>query len=443
MRFPTPDLVSAAAGMFAARAGWDGREGPRPVLVIAPGVVSLGWPDVARRERTAERAQETARKRAEELGRYWAEYVGDPADPEPTRTVTSWSAKSRSRMTRILAELDYAPLLKMGLKLPMSTLTYPGDWLLVAPTGAAVKRHMVVFYKRFSRAWGFEWVGIWKLEFQRRGAPHIHLWGPQPEGRAGELRRMTAARYRPAVGDGLTYKKWLSVVWSDIVFAEVEKELKKAKRPDRSLREHVAEQKRRHLGAGTAVDLREGGRMTDPKRLAVYFTKHGSYRAKEYQNEVPIEWQQPGAGPGRFWGYRGLEKATAGVELAPADAVFAARTLRRLARSQGVTRQVTVRRTRGGGQVRSKYPDVIGLAGAQYLQPTRGRTRKIRRPVVRLASGAGFLCVNNGPAVAAGLARALERRLQSPESARQAAEAAEAKLARLRQAADNRRLSRA
>ncbi|MFJ2568632.1 hypothetical protein ACIO02_37950 [Streptomyces sp. NPDC087568] len=429
--------MSAAAGQFARRAGWDGREGPRPVLTIAPGVVSVGWPDVARRERTAERAQETTRKRVGELARYRAEYCDDPAEVEPTRVVQEWSAKSRARMTRVLAELDYAPLLRLGLRLPMTTLTYPGDWLAVAPTGKAVKKHMDLFYKRFARAWGFEWPGVWKLEFQRRGAPHIHLWGPQPEGPAGELRRITQVRYRPAVGDGLAYKQWLSVVWTDIVFGDVEAALKA--NPDADRQEHIAEQRRRHQRAGTAVDGDEGERMTDPRRLAIYFTKHGSYGAKEYQNQVPEEWQVPGCGPGRFWGYKGLEKATAGVELAPADAVFVARTMRRLARSQGVTRQVSVRRTVGGGQVRSKYGDVIGLAGAQYLSPTKTRYRKVRRPVVRLASGAGFLCVNDGPAIAAGLARALERRLQDPAAARKSAEAAEAKLARLRAAADNRR----
>ncbi|MGO4747142.1 hypothetical protein AB4212_00600, partial [Streptomyces sp. 2MCAF27] len=283
---------------------------------------------------------------------------------------------------------------------------------------------------RFERAWGFAFVGVWKLEFQRRGAPHVHLWGPQPEGPAGEFRRLTQVRYRPAVGDGLAYKQWLSVVWPDIVFAEVEAELKA--KPDAERQEHIAEQRRRNQLAGTAVDGDEGDRMTDPRRLAIYFTKHGSYGAKEYQNQAPEEWRAPGCGPGRFWGYKGLEKATAGVELAPADAVFVARTMRRLARSQGVTRQVSVRRTVGGGQVRSKYPDVIGLAGAQYLPQAKARYRKVRRPVVRLASGAGFLCVNDGPAIAAGLARALECRIQDPETARRSAEAAEAKLARLR-----------
>uniref|UniRef100_A0AAU1M5Q6 Replication initiation protein n=1 Tax=Streptomyces sp. NBC_00148 TaxID=2903626 RepID=A0AAU1M5Q6_9ACTN len=390
------------------------------MLVVAPGVVSLGWPDVARRERTAERAQEAARKAVSDLARYLAEYVGDPAETEPTRTVQVWSAKSRARMTRTLAELDYEPLLRMGLRLPMTTLTYPGDWLVVAPTGKAVKKHMTVFYRRFGRAWGFEWLGIWKLEFQRRGAPHIHLWGPQPKGLAGDLRQVQHAAdllaweasgrkgrkpySRSGVGDGLPYREWLSVVWADVVA-----------HPD-------PEQRRRHQLAGTGVDLREGERMTDPKRLAVYFSKHGSYGAKEYQNEVPEPWQAPGCGPGRFWGYRGLERAAAGVEMTPADAVFVARTLRRLARSQGVTRRVTVQRV-------NRRTGVI-------------RYRTVRRPVVRLGNGAGFLCVNDGPALAAGLARALERQGQDADAERRAAAAAEAKLARLRLAATARQKSR-
>ncbi|TGG76136.1 hypothetical protein D8771_30930 [Streptomyces albus] len=383
-------MVGSAASLFTRRPGWAGEEGPRPVLTIAPGVVSMSWPDVARRERTAERTQETARKRAEEMARYLVEHGTLPEDPEPTRTVTEWSRKSRARMTRRLAELDYGPLLRMSLRLPMTTLTYPGDWEAVAPTGKAVKRHLDQYRKRFERAWGVPYVGIWKLEFQRRGAPHLHLWGPEPEGTAGELRRLTATRYRPAVGDGLPYREWLSVVWADIV-----------DHPD-------PEQKRRHIRAGTAVDFREGERMRDPRRLAVYFTKHGSFSAKEYQHQVPELWQAEGAGPGRFWGYWGLDPATAGVELDPATAVWAGRILRRYARAQGVTQQRTVRRVRGGVPIPADR--VIGLAGAQLvLGPERVRYRTVRRRVVRLATNRGFLCVNDGPSLAAELARALDR----------------------------------
>ena len=382
--------MSAAAGLFERRRGWAGEEGPRPLLTIAPGVVSISWPDVARRERTAERQQAAAREAASHLGRYWAEYVGDPAEAAPTRAVTEWSRKSRARMTRRLAELDYSPLLRLGLRLPMTTLTYPGDWETVAPTGKAVKRHLEIFRRRFERAWGFPYSGVWKLEFQRRGAPHIHLWGPEPEGTAGELRRLTQRRYRPAVGDGLPYRQWLSVVWADIVA-----------HPD-------PEERRRHLLAGTAVDHREGERMRDPRRLAVYFTKHGQFRAKNYQHEVPELWRRPGCGPGRFWGYWGLEPATAGVELDPAAAVWAGRILRRYARAQGVTQQVTVRRTRGGVPA-SRHREVIGLAGAQLVAAReRVRYRRVRRRTVRLGNGRGFLCVNDGPGVASMLARALD-----------------------------------
>jgi hypothetical protein len=303
-------------------------------------------------------------------------------------------------MTRTLAELDFGPLLQLGLKLPMTTLTYPGDWLTVAPTGKAVKRHLDAFRKRFERAWGLPFVGIWKLEFQRRGAPHIHLWGPEPEGLAGELRQLTATRRRPMAGDGLPYRAWLSVVWADIVA-----------HPD-------PEQYRRHLRAGTGVDYREGERMRDPRRLAVYFTKHGSFSAKEYQHQVPEPWQAPGSGPGRFWGYWGLDKATAGVELHPAAAVWAGRLLRRYARAQRVTQLRTVRRTAGGEPVATDR--VIGLAGAQYAAPTRTRYRRVRRRVVRLPAGRGFLCVNDGPGLASALARAMAPAAGPPPAGRRA-----------------------
>ncbi|MFI1840439.1 hypothetical protein [Streptomyces olivaceoviridis] len=362
---------------------------------------------MARRERTLERLQESTRKQADLAARYFLEHGHLPEDPEPTRTVTEWSRKSRARMTRRLAELDYGPMLRTGLRLPMTTLTYPGDWETVAPTGKVVKEHLKAYRKRFERAWGFTPLAIWKLEFQRRGAPHIHLWGPEPEGTAGELRRLTQRRYRPAVGDGLPYREWLSVVWADIV-----------DHPD-------PEQKRRHIRAGTAVDFREGERMRDPRRLAVYFTKHGSYRAKEYQHQVPDAWAEPGAGPGRFWGYWGLDPATAGVELDPATAVWAGRILRRYAHAQGttkltrnaggvvvkdervrITQQRAVRRVQGGDPIPTDR--VVGLAGAQLLAPVRVRYRTVRRPVVRLGNGRGFLCVNDGPALASTLARALD-----------------------------------
>jgi hypothetical protein len=391
--FPTPELVGAAAALFDSRPTWAGGEGPRPLLTIGPGVLALNWPDVARRERTAERAEEGRRRLIDQVAAHLADGGEMPEDPEPSRVVSGWSAKSRSRMVRVLAELDYGPLLGLGCRLPMTTLTYPGDWLTVAASGKEVKRHMAAFWRRWLRAWGFQWVGIWKLEFQRRGAPHLHLWGPEPAGLAGELAAVTKVRRRSALGDGLPYRRWLSVVWADVVA-----------HPD-------PDERRRHELAGTAVDFVEGGRMTDPKRLAVYFTKHGGYAAKEYQNCVPDQWTGPGMGPGRFWGYKGLERGSVEVELHPSDAVRAARVLRAYSAAQGVTRRVSVVR-------RS-----LDLATGEV----RERRRSVRRPVRRIPGLAGFICVNDGPALASMLARALvvqgvpdSRRRQAELAARRA-----------------------
>lgn len=62
------------------------------------------------------------------------------------------------------------------------------------------------------------------------------------------------------------------------------------------------EERRKHELAGTGINYAEDLRASDPKRVAVYFTKHGTFGAKGYQHRVPEPWQGPGKGPGRFWG---------------------------------------------------------------------------------------------------------------------------------------------
>jgi hypothetical protein len=54
---------------------------------------------------------------------------------------------------------------------------------------------------------------LWKLEFQRRGAPHAHIFMVEPDGRA----RVPQRGIRP-VGAGCTYKTWLSRVWNHVVY---------------------------------------------------------------------------------------------------------------------------------------------------------------------------------------------------------------------------------
>ena len=259
-------------------------------------------------------------------------------------------------MFRAYSELDYGPLLARPGIPAMVTLTLPGDWLAVAPDGRAYKKLVEAFKTAWSRAWGEPVAGLWKQEYQRRGAPHTAIFTIVPDGR-------TQA--------GQHFREWCSAAWASVVA-----------HPD-------PEQRRRHQLAGTGVDYATGLRSRDPRRIAVYFSKHGLFAAKSYQNEVPAEWQAPGKGPGRFWGYWGLQRLTASVELAPRLADAAARTLRRWARAQKVTRQTIVRRA-----------DIAtGMV----------RFRKVRRRVRRLRSGHGWVSLNDAPAFALDLARYLER----------------------------------
>jgi hypothetical protein len=373
--------------MFDRLPAWDGEEGPRHRLVLAAGAFAIEAPDLARRERRYERAEQARRTSADQAATYIARGEDVPT-AEPCREITGWSRKSRANMVRALCELDYRPMLDEPGRLPaMLTLTYPGDWLTVAPDGKAAKRHLHAFRRRYVKAWGEDIRAVWKLEFQRRGAPHFHLLLVPPHGVA----RIPGSRARSSawVGAGKSFREWVSAVWADIVG-----------HPD-------PEQRRRHQLAGTGLDFSEGLRAHDPKRVAVYFTKHGAFAAKEYQNCVPEPWQQPGQGPGRFWGYWGLHRVTVPVEVTPEDATRAARVVRRWARAQGTTREVSVTRTKGG-QLRSEQALVQSLAGAQLVQvPVSTRRRKVRRRVRRLGSGKGFVSVNNGQLFALAVARAI------------------------------------
>lgn len=384
-KFPSPDGLKLAAGLFDRCAAWKGEEGPRPRIVIAAGAFAVEAPDLARRERREARAARARQADVDQMATYLAEGEDIP-ERRPSREITGWSRKSRANMVRALCELDYRPMLGDSTRLPaMITLTYPGDWLTVAPNGKAAKRHLDAFRKRYERAWGEPLRAVWKLEFQRRGAPHFHLLMVPPHG----LSRTPGDRARAAarVGAGRPFREWLSEVWADIV-----------DHPD-------AEEKRRHRLAGTGVDFAEGLRATDPKRVAVYFTKHGGLVGKEYQHCVPEEWRAPGQGPGRFWGYWHLERVRVAVEIAPEDAVQAARIARRWARAQGTTRLVTVTRTKGG-QAQPKEL-VIGLAGARLMERGPTRRRKVRRRVRRFGNGRGFVSVPNGQLFAVEISRAL------------------------------------
>lgn len=318
--FTFPELVAAGASMLrdaAIPTAIDaGREGPQYSVRVSAGVVQLVKQTPARAERAANReADRHPESQCYDINcpdhshdRAFAKYGDHSAlhEREAQRIVTSWSPKSRRRMVRVLAAADYRRLFRDGFPV-MVTLTYPGEWLSVAGTKEQSYQHIRLLQLRWKRRWGKAPVGIWKLEFQRRGAPHYHLLVPHPH------------------VTGEEFRAWLSRTWADIVG-------------------HTdPEQRARHLVAGTGVDMREGARMRDVKRVAVYFAGHSlkSKDGKEYQHIVPREWlvngdgELTGRGAGRFWGVWGLERPYAGVPLTPRDFVTLRRLMRRYGRSQG------------------------------------------------------------------------------------------------------------
>lgn len=403
MRFPSPEMVAAAAALFEPAAPWatgPARRGVEPEsgrfrITVGPGVVRLGWTNPVRAEKTAERAVSHHQRDVDDAKFHVRNDLaltdGDddqavvsltrrsPTEDDQRGTggaITEWSRKSRSAMCRTFAELDYNPLVESGRVPAMVTLTYPGDWEIVAPDGVSVKRHMVLWRKRFQREYGEPARYIWKLEFQRRGAPHIHLWmaPPNSPGRSGR-----------------GFAQWLSDTWAQIV-----------DHPD-------PEQRARHRLAGTAVDVRSGLKACDPKRLAIYFTKHSSpnmHGDKEYQHIVPELWQQTGRGPGRFWGVYGLKKAIAVVEVAQHAYLTARRIVRRWSRNHAVY-----------GDSADRFPAAVVPRNAIRLVPRVNREtgavsyRRVRRRRTLCNQGGlagGYALMNDGPAFAAQLARAIQ-----------------------------------
>lgn len=331
-------------------------EGPYPRVYFGPGMVRFARLDVARSLRTRDRqreAEQVARMIPEvEVDEDWERLASPFVDVQPSGVVTSWSRKSQARMIRKIASLDLAPLVTGDNPPAMVTLTLPDQWDVIMPdskTAAEVFHRWVSAYRRKFGPLR----SIWKREFQRRGAPHWHLWMVPPT--------------RTLLGAEVSRQQWidwLSRSWVTACRTEVlcgrEEALK-------------------HLHAGTGVDYAEGLRARDPKRLALYFLKESvKGEGKAYQNEAPAQWA--GQPVGRFWGVRGIGEAVAHVPLDPRVADRVWRVLRRARESQAGVRRVLVPR---GSDPRT---------GEVKFRAVKRR--------VRVRSAAGWVAVNDGAAFA-------------------------------------------
>lgn len=329
-------------------------------LALSPGTIRRRTFDAARLEATEQRQTEA---RLKKLAGGW---LGIPfALPDEEKTVGAeireWSAKSRIRMSETVGSLDYSGWTREQGTLAMVTLTLPANWEILCPDGASFKKLVEKFRRRWVRATGTAWRLLWKLEFQRRGAPHFHA-----------LMRV------PVFVKGSIFTEWLSETWADAVGAS--RDVDGLDKHGRETSEYL-----RNLGAGTRVDF-SGKDFSDPRRISMYFLGHSAKTTdgKEYQHKVPEAWQEKGKGPGRFWGYSGLDKAVVEIDVTERQAALLDRQLRKIKRARDW--KMNVLREQGTAKRTGKPVPVVHEVG--YPKPrvsigiTANRTRNRRAAAV-------------------------------------------------------------
>lgn len=323
-------------------------------LVICAKTVRSSDPLPIVRSKTGERTFLSLNPGVVKISRSRTGLQGKQVMPTSRRPIKAWTAKSRANMIARYSSLDYSEMLGDYSKIPvMITLTYPNDWLTVAPTGKAAKAHLISFRKRFERRYGTSMSALWKMEFQRRGAVHFHIFCIAPE---------TIPLFR----------EWVAQVWCEIV-----------NHPDE-------EEQKRHLRAGTSVEEASGSSHEAPKRIAVYFAKHASpnFGKKEYQNSPPAEWIENG-NLGRFWGYWNLKWEFEVLELSSEEALVVSRVIRKWYHSKReITRRKVFRTNTETGEIYVRYSSMR---------------------LARFRSISGFLSTDSGTALAIELKRLIER----------------------------------
>jgi len=146
------------------------------------------------------------------------------------------------------------------------TFTYPA----VFPSdGQVVKGQWERLYARWVRRYGVP-KGMWKLEFQQRGAPHFHAFVGLPE-------------------EQDVFRAWLLDAWYECVRSGDE----------------------RHLYNGVDISAWRWGTLgQNAGKIGEYFARHGAKGWKSYQNRLPEGFTSPG----RWWGVWGKSAGFAPVE---------------------------------------------------------------------------------------------------------------------------------
>lgn len=176
--------------------------------------------------------------------------AGIPSKGQGIRsTVAEFSKNSRKRLLSLFNSIDKDSFVFSPCFI---TLTYPSEFPVSFET---YKRHLANFVKVFVLKYSNSSV-VWRLEYQKRGAPHFHLIVIN----SSHDKAFVSTRYT---------KKWISETWYRIVGSGDQK----------------------HLKAGTNCK-----RMASTRQLFSYVSK---YAAKNNDQAVVPE---SSVNPGRFWG---------------------------------------------------------------------------------------------------------------------------------------------
>ncbi len=132
------------------------------------------------------------------LLRYREAHRAGSQTPPPRSSIMSFSEKSKHALLCFFNSVDREQI--DPARLVMFTPTYPAIW---PGEWRAWKRHLDLLHQRMIRAFG-HLPTIWKLEPQKRGAPHFHL-----------IMLLTSEMALP---DGLArFREWCSIHWPAIV----------------------------------------------------------------------------------------------------------------------------------------------------------------------------------------------------------------------------------
>lgn len=187
--------------------------------------------------------------------------------------IIEYSMKSRKRFFEALLTMDWGNIPQETIR--ELTLTYPS---IYPKDGKILKRHLDAYAKRLKK-FGKDYGGIafpWKMEFQRRGAPHFHLI-------------LVSGNSIPLE----TLRTWALQSWNDLVGKWIISQEDKSSEEQNNAIEN-------HRKAGIEADIVRKNSKGLVCYVAWYIGKNKG-KAKEYQHEVPEEYQNVG----RWWGFYG------------------------------------------------------------------------------------------------------------------------------------------